>query len=133
MPFTFSHPAAILPFRIFRKKWFSLTALVIGSVVPDFEYFLRMKDESFYSHKFWGIWWFDLPLAFLLSFLFHDVVRNPLFSNLPYTLQKRFKGYMDFKWGDYLRKHFGIVVFSFLVGIVSHILWDRLTHETANF
>ena len=41
MPFTFSHPAAVLPLRLLPRHWFSLTGLVIGSMVPDFEYFLR--------------------------------------------------------------------------------------------
>ncbi|WP_113654854.1 DUF4184 family protein, partial [Pedobacter namyangjuensis] len=30
MPFTFSHPAIVLPLTYLPKKWFSLTGLVIG-------------------------------------------------------------------------------------------------------
>ncbi|SEF46838.1 protein of unknown function [Flavobacterium urumqiense] len=41
MPFTFSHPAIILPFL--KNKKLSATALIIGSMSPDFEYFFRMK------------------------------------------------------------------------------------------
>ena len=48
MPFTFSHPAIVLPFS---KKWFSLTALVTGSIIPDFEYFFKMKGHSDYGHN----------------------------------------------------------------------------------
>nr|WP_237421370.1 DUF4184 family protein [Flavobacterium sp. HBTb2-11-1] len=70
MPFTFSHPAIILPLRYLPKSWFSITALTIGSLTPDFEYFLRMKVKSDYSHTLDGIFWFDLPLALLLTFLF---------------------------------------------------------------
>ncbi|WP_240482010.1 DUF4184 family protein [Flavobacterium psychrophilum] len=39
MPFTFSHPAIILPLRYLPRQWFSLTGLIIGSLTPDFEYF----------------------------------------------------------------------------------------------
>jgi hypothetical protein len=54
MPFTFSHPAIILPLKYFKKKWFSLTGLVIGSMTPDFEYFVRMRIQSNYSHTIEG-------------------------------------------------------------------------------
>lgn len=50
MPFTFSHPSIVLPLTYLPKKWISLTGIVIGSLTPDFEYFLRMKIQSTYSH-----------------------------------------------------------------------------------
>ena len=81
MPFTFSHPAIILPLNYLSKKWFSITGLVIGSLSPDFEYFIRMKIESNYSHTFWGIFYFDLPLGIMLTFIFHNIVKNELFEN----------------------------------------------------
>ncbi|MEM7184808.1 MAG: DUF4184 family protein [Spirochaetota bacterium] len=40
MPFTFSHPAIVLPFVKFPKQWVCLSALIVGSIVPDFEYFM---------------------------------------------------------------------------------------------
>lgn len=46
MSFTFSHPAIVSPLNYFPNKWFSLTGLVIGSLTPDFEYFLRMRIKS---------------------------------------------------------------------------------------
>ena len=54
MPFTFSHPAIVLPLKYLPKKWFSFTGLIIGSMTPDFEYFLRMKVKSDYSHTLNG-------------------------------------------------------------------------------
>ncbi len=52
MPFTFSHPAIILPLKYLPQNWFSLTGLIIGSLTRDFEYFIRMKVRSNYSHTF---------------------------------------------------------------------------------
>ena len=46
MPFTFSHPAVILPATYLDKKYYCLSALIIGSMTPDFEYFIRMRDFS---------------------------------------------------------------------------------------
>jgi Domain of unknown function (DUF4184) len=133
MPFTFAHPAAILPLRLLKKNWFSLTGLVIGSMVPDFEYFIRMRDDSFYSHKLSGVLWFDLPLGLMLTFLYHGIVRNALLLNLPALLQIRFAIWVHFNWFQYFKKHFLFILSSLAIGILSHLLWDRLTHETASF
>ena len=43
MPFTFSHPAIVLPLVRKSGHWFSATGLIIGSLTPDFEYFMRMR------------------------------------------------------------------------------------------
>lgn len=133
MPFTFSHPSLFLPLIYGQKKWFSLTALVIGSMVPDFEYFIRMKIQSDYSHTFFGIFWFDLPLTILLAFVFHNVVRTTLYKNLPYTLQARLVSFDNFAWNSYFRKNWFIVIISSLIGVFSHLLWDSFTHETGYF
>lgn len=133
MPFTFSHPAIILPLRYLPKSWFSLTALVIGSLTPDFEYFLRMKVKSDYSHTLTGIFWFDLPLALLLTFLFHNLTRNLLFQNLPSFVKSRILIFTDFDWNVYFKRNWFIVLTSLLIGIFSHIFWDAFTHKHGYF
>ncbi|KAF2326036.1 DUF4184 family protein [Flavobacterium nitrogenifigens] len=133
MPFTFSHPAIILPLRYLPKSWFSITALVIGSLTPDFEYFLRMKVKSDYSHTLYGIFWFDLPLALLLAFLFHNLTRNLLFQNLPAFIRSRILVFTDFNWNIYFKRNWPAVLISLLIGIFSHIFWDAFTHKHGYF
>lgn len=133
MPFTFSHPAIVLPLTYLPKKWFSLTGLIIGSLTPDFEYFLRMRVESYYSHTIGGIFWFDLPLGLLLSFIFHDLVRNSLFGNLPIFLKSRFTTFKNFAWNKYFIRNWLIVIVSIFIGTVSHIFWDSFTHTNGYF
>ncbi|MBB4803570.1 putative membrane protein [Flavobacterium nitrogenifigens] len=133
MPFTFSHPAIILPLRYLPKSWFSLTSLIIGSLIPDIEYFLRMKVKSNYSHTFTGIFWFDLPLALLLAFVFHNIIRNLLFQNLPSFMKTRILTYTDFNWNVYFKKNWHIVLISLLIGIISHLFWDSFTHKNGYF
>ena len=89
MPFTFSHPAVVLPLNYLPKKWFSLTALVAGSMVPDFEYFMRMRADSMYSHTWRGLFWFDLPLALLLIWIYNDLVKDKLIDHAPAYFNKR--------------------------------------------
>jgi Domain of unknown function (DUF4184) len=133
MPFTFSHPAIILPFISIKRKWRSTTGLVIGSITPDFEYFIRMEGKSFYSHTISGMFWFDYPLAIILCFLYHQVVRNPLIDNLPPFLNKRLVLYKEFQWRDYFLRNLLMVSISVLIGIASHLLWDSFTHDDGFF
>jgi len=133
MPFTFSHPAILLPLTYLPKKWFSLTGLIIGSLTPDLEYFLRMRINSDYSHTIEGLFWFDLPLGILITFIFHNIIRNCLFDNLPTFLKSRFSTFKQFYWNEYFKKNWLTVVISILIGAVSHIFWDSFTHETGYF
>lgn len=133
MPFTFSHPAIILPLTYLPRKWFSLTGLVIGSLTPDFEYFLRMEIKSNYSHTINGLFWFDLPLGLLLAFTFHIVVRDSLFKNLPGFLKSRFLTFNQFNWSKYLKRNWLVVIISILIGAVSHNFWDSFTHDHGYF
>lgn len=133
MPFTFSHPAIVLPLRSLPKKWISLTGLIVGSLTPDFEYFIRMKVQSVYSHSLIGLFWFDLPLGILLAFLFHMIIRDTLFENLPMFLYARFSKYKQFHWLPYFIKKWPVVLLSILIGSSSHIFWDGFTHERGYF
>lgn len=133
MPFTFSHPTIVLPLHFLPKKWFSFTGLIIGSLTPDFEYFIRMKVQSIYSHTLYGIFWFDLPLGLLLAYLFHNVVRNSLFFNSPKVIQSRVLVFTHFNWNLYFQKNWLIVIISLLIGIASHLFWDNFTHEQGYF
>ena len=130
MPFTFSHPAAVLPLAFISNKWISVTALVIGSMTPDFEYFFNMKQDSIYSHTWAGIFWFDLPLALTLVYLYNSLVKQSLIENSPQFLNRRFSRFETNSRNLNKVKDFSIVVFSLLIGIISHIIWDKLTHKT---
>jgi hypothetical protein len=131
MPFTFSHPSLLLPLTRLPRKWVSATGLVAGSIIPDFEKFLKMNDGNTYSHTVPGTFWFYLPLAVLLSFVFHQVVRDPLIDNLPGFLRARCGPARSFNWVAHVGKHYPAVLFSLLLGIVSHLVWDHFTHRPA--
>lgn len=133
MPFTFSHPAIVLPLKYFSDKWFSLTGLVIGSLTPDFEYFIRMHVKSEYSHTVAGLLWFNLPVGLVLAFLFHQVARNALFDNLPMVLKCRLISLNQFSWYIYFKSNWFIVATSILIGAGSHLFWDSFTHADGYF
>ena len=110
-----------------------MTGLVIGSMAPDFEYFIRLKDSSIYSHTWPGVFYFDLPLTIILAFLFHNLVRNELIDNLPGFLKSRLQFVKDFNWLKNFKENIVVVIISIIVGVATHIVWDGFTHAHAQF
>jgi hypothetical protein len=126
MPFTFSHPAILLPF--FKNKKYSITALIVGSMAPDFEFFFRMRTQSEISHTFLGLLLIDLPLAIIVTFLFHGIIKKPFLANSPVFIQSRLVELNHSNWFEYFRKNKRIVFLSFFLGAFSHFLLDSLSH-----
>ena len=110
-----------------------MTALVIGSTTPDFEYFIRMRNLSSYSHTWSGLFWYDLPLAFALTFIYHLFVRDNLIDNLPRMLRKRLVKFKGLNWPEYVKRHYLQVIICLIIGIATHIAWDGFTHRTGYF
>jgi hypothetical protein len=131
MPFTPAHPALVLPFL--RGRLLAATALVIGSMVPDFEYFLRMSTKGKYGHTLFGILYFDIPLVIILSILFHVVVKRNLINNLPFFFQQRFSALREFDFLNSFRKSWFAFLFFAALGSFLHIFWDAFTHLNGFF
>lgn len=130
MPFTLAHPAAVLPLIGKNGKYFSATGLIAGSIIPDFEYFLRLSSRSEVCHTVHGIFIVDVPAALLLSVAFHWWIKQPLIANMPWTLQKYFGHVLSYNWFNYFRTHFTVVVVSCLIGALTHVAWDSVSHTT---
>jgi hypothetical protein len=86
VPFTLAHPAAVLPLRRYRLP---LSALVIGIMAPDFEYFLGLAQLGRSAHTFPGILTLSLPAALVALFVFQGVMKWPVFSLMPRAWQVR--------------------------------------------
>lgn len=74
MPFTLAHPAIILPLQ--RYKQLPLSALIAGSIDPDFHYLLQMGLSGRYSHSIEGIFSVSLPIALVLFVMFHWCIKH---------------------------------------------------------
>lgn len=127
MPFTFAHPAIILPLKQAKPRLFSLTGLVAGSMAPDFEYFFKVHATSTVSETIPGIFTFNLPVAIGISFLFHLLVRNPLILHLPSPYDKRLSGFLKFDFLRSVKHHPFRFLISAFIGVVSHLLLDLIT------
>lgn len=133
MPFTFSHPAIVLPLTKIHPNKLSATGLIIGSMAPDFEYFIKMKMEKVHGHTLEGIFYFDLPLTIVLAFIFHLFVRDQLINNLPNSLNHKLLRFTQINWLQWVKKRWYVLIYSSLIGIFSHLCWDAFTHTNGFF
>lgn len=133
MPFTLSHPAAVIPFL---RRPFVPVALILGAVVPDLPYFLDtpVTAQSWYepfvnatfSHSVQGLLIVGFPSVIVLALLF-QLFRRPVAQLLPVHLRlKRFDKARPRRFYSYIMWF----LISALVGMTTHYVWDSLT-ETA--
>lgn len=118
MPMTAAHPLAVLPLRRTSLDW---TCLVIGSMAPDFEYFLRLEEAGGFSHTWLGVVLFCLPVTLCAAWLFHRVIKWPLVHVAPWGA--RLAVFAERPW----RLTWSCVAAA-LIGAVTHDLWDGITH-----
>ncbi|WP_399631877.1 DUF4184 family protein [Sporosarcina sp. SG10008] len=123
MPLTFAHPAAILPFSR-KSKYINFSAMVFGSMAPDFECFLRGQPMGDIGHTFTGLVLFNLPLVTIVYVIYHIFVHQILFNHLPTILQDTYVKRVD---STIILK---VVVFCYsaLFGMLTHVVWDSFTH-----
>jgi len=133
MPFTPSHVAAVLPLLTKKRKWISETGIVVGAMVPDFEYFFRMKMQSDISHSWLGMLLFNLPIGILLCYLYHNSVRDSLIHNLPNFLRHRLFQFTNWSWNKHFKKEWKAILFSLVLGSFTHLIWDGFTHYYGMF
>jgi hypothetical protein len=133
MPFTASHPAIILPLTRLRSASISASCLIVGSITPDFEYFLTMKLTGRYSHTLAGAFFFDLPVAWVLVLVFHSIVKGPLIDSLPGYFYRRLNDLQKFDFFTWIRTSFIGYTICLLAGIFSHLFWDSFTHANEFF
>ena len=124
MPFTLSHPAAVVPFS---NKKLNLSALIIGSMIPDFDNFFPYLPIIFNPHMLHGLFTFCIPFGFLLWIIFQKVIKKPVLSFFPTSHQLRLANLLeDYKFTSL--GSLGWVLFSIWLGGLTHIILDSFTH-----
>lgn len=130
MPFTLTHPALV----VFNKnKNFNLLALILGSMAPDFIYFILFNPSSNLGHTLNGFVFINLPLCFLLSYILTTIIKYPFISNLPFGLSKYYTYLLDDKNKSISLKNVIVFTYSSLIGMLTHVFWDSFTHKTGFF
>jgi hypothetical protein len=121
MPFTLSHPAAAVPLKR-ALPWTVLSALVIGSMAPDFPYFVGAGDLRWRTHSFLSVLTFSLPVGAAVYFAFQRWLRAAWIDLLPAAFAARIP-----RRGT--RAALPAILASVALGALTHVLWDSFTHE----
>ncbi|MBZ0252001.1 MAG: DUF4184 family protein, partial [Candidatus Methylomirabilis sp.] len=129
LPFTVSHAAAAWPIRAALGGRVVLSALVVGTLAPDAEYFVHMGPVRTISHTFPGLFLMDLPVGLALLWLFHRLYKRSFALLLPEALAARLlpEAERPFRWGPPGR--FLAICASIWAGSATHVLWDAFTHR----
>lgn len=126
MPFTFSHPAAVLPIHSRFKNWIPLSALIIGSMVPDAAYYLPTPEHfRNHSHTLLGTFSTSLPFGICVWLIFYWLAPSAVFL-LPSPHREALEPQLKPRLASVpqsLR-----VALAVLIGAWSHVLWDSFTH-----
>lgn len=126
MPFTFAHPAAVLPLR--RWKYLQTVPMIVGSIAPDLPYYIpaRFNRLMLETHTVPGSLWLDVPIG-LVVLLFGFFLRRPLTALMSVRARalclhslERFKAQ---------RLYWLSAPLAIFVGTWTHLLWDSFTHD----
>jgi hypothetical protein len=121
MPFTLSHPAAVLPLA---GTGLPVAGLVAGSMAPDVPMFLPGQIGYGVTHNLVGVVTVDLLMAVVAVLLWRYVVRNALVDTAPSSVRERFPAN-----ARYTRRQWALLPAAAIVGALSHVAWDAFTHQ----
>jgi len=127
MPFTVAHTVAVIPLVKYLGKFGALSALIIGSMTPDFSYFTPyLVHQRFESHSLLGIYLFAIPMGLTIYFLYHLLMAPVIVSILPKAIKQHL--HPDLFIGRLPDIPAYALIFSLVLGALTHISWDFFTH-----
>ena len=129
MPFTLSHTVAVIPLFKYFEKYSAFSALIIGSMVPDFAYLTPfLVDQRVDSHSLLGIYLYCIPMGLTIFFLYHWLMAPVIVSLFPASLQKHLNS--DLFSGKIPKVPALVLVLAIITGAFTHIFWDFFTHQS---
>jgi hypothetical protein len=125
MPFTTSHAAAVLPFL---RTPLPASALVIGSMAPDFPFFVPV-GPGLVTHTAVAIGTTDVALGAFGWLLWHGLLSRPALWAAPRAVRARLA---EVPLGVRPRlpdaRSVLLTALALAVGSATHVLWDEFTH-----
>ena len=126
MPFTYvSHQAPVLAIKWRWPAAVDGTAMVMGSMAPDWSYALHGTPLAFDAHGGWGLVVFCVPAAVVAAAILRRMA-PVLFGYVPSppVLPLRQLGVLGLR-----RPRLAVSLASGLVGALTHAVWDLFTHD----
>jgi hypothetical protein len=128
MPFTLTHVAAILPIAAAAPRALPFSALVIGSMIPDFPLFVPLPPTYVTTHSISGIFVACVPLGMACFLIFQCLMKRPSLALLPDAIRGRCAAWAN----PIVEPTFSFFASSSLaiaIGAVTHVFWDSFTHR----
>ncbi|MGH9038540.1 MAG: DUF4184 family protein [Acidimicrobiia bacterium] len=128
MPFTLAHAAAGPPLWRLTGRRLVFSALVVGSMAPDFEYLVSLRTNRTIGHALPGLVLMCLPASLLVLAVWHGVMKRPLAALVPGRAGHLVAAaHQPFPW--FPLERFVAIGCSVLLGAWSHLAWDAFTHR----
>ncbi|WP_171187950.1 DUF4184 family protein [Alienimonas chondri] len=134
MPFTPTHVAAILPALPWLRRRFGgnrsvpVSALVIGSMIPDAGVFLPRFVNYNVTHTVEGLFTLCLPLGIAAFCAWEYFLKAPLIDLAPRWVRVRATNPAGPSKPPLTLRTLLWAVALTLIGAASHVLWDSFTH-----
>lgn len=123
MPFTYAHPALIVPIVRSSDSRGWRSSLVLGAMSPDLARLIPVWGTRELGHSTIGLLWVDVPLAIALTLVWAAWF-SPRASRLP-GLEP-----MAHPWR---KRSFLLIPLGALLGALTHLGWDFFTHGAPIF
>lgn len=117
---TLAHPAAVVPLR---RLGLPMTALVIGSMVPDIPLLMRWPRGYAFTHSLVGVFSADALVALLMLVVWFAGVRDALVDMSPSAVRTRLAGRVR-----PTRRQWSLAPLAACLGALTHVGWDAFTH-----
>jgi hypothetical protein len=102
--------------------------VVIGSMVPDFGWFLPWRPARFETHSADALVTFCLPVGLAVYWAFQWLLKEPLIELLPPGAYARWRASKSSAPVSSIRQWL-LAAAGLLCGAVTHLIWDAFTHE----
>ncbi|HET9862966.1 MAG TPA: DUF4184 family protein [Steroidobacteraceae bacterium] len=124
MPFTVSHAAAVLPLHRWSRRALPLSALMVGSMSPDFGYVFSYEASRALTHSVPGLVIFCWPAGMLVWLFYVAFLEKTTITLLPDRWHTRFVQTEPISAWLLVRASIAIVL-----GAATHLVWDAFTHR----
>ncbi|MGY1607371.1 MULTISPECIES: DUF4184 family protein [unclassified Geodermatophilus] len=124
MPFTGSHPAAVLPFL---RSGLPASALVAGSLAPDVPFYLPGRPD-WPTHDLLAVVSLDVALGAGLWLVWHGLLAAPALAAAPGGLRRRVTVAPGLRARLGSARAVAAVLAALAVGAATHVGWDQFTH-----
>lgn len=121
MPFTLSHPAAVMPLR---RIGLPMTSMVAGSTVLDIPLYLGSRRGYDIAHSPLGVPTVDIIGALAALWFWFAFLRDPLTDLAPGPIRSRVAPHARLTQRQWMLAPIGV-----LIGATTHVVWDSFTHD----